>query len=82
MADEQTTRRQITHEERDIVVDYLYGKAAEALGIEADKAKAIKPEQWDQATAAIERAAALTREPRKAVLKTSTAKAGEKGDGK
>lgn len=56
---DQTTRRQITHEERDMLVDMNLTKAAGELGIDSSPTF----ETWVKATEHVNRAVALMKEP-------------------
>ena len=86
MSDE-TTRRQITLGERDLLVDFNRKQALEALlgteGISRDMTveqltTSIKGEQWDAAAECMKRAADLAKDQKQATLKTA-AKPAAKG---
>ncbi len=86
MSDE-TTRRQITLGERDLLVDFNRAEAVKALGLEdaltdltADEiVQRITPAAWDAAAECMKRAADLAKDQKQATLKT-TAKKGAKGN--
>ena len=63
MKDDKTTRRQITHEERDMLVDLNLTKAADALGVGDGDTDGLTLEKWQAATEHVNRATALMKEP-------------------
>ena len=75
------TRRQITVDERDLLVDHNRQQALEALGLGTD-VKDINDADWDKAAECIKRASDLAKDTRQASLRTVTpaadSKAGKK----
>ena len=74
---DKTTRRQITLDERDLLVDMNLKKAAGEMGIDDDAGLTL--EKWIAATEHVNRAAGLMREPAPRLKTTTKAKTTDDG---
>lgn len=88
MSDAKTTRREITLDERDMLVDYNRRQALDALGLDEhlhdttteELSAKISDDAWSSAAEAIERAAKLAKDRKQPSLRTSSSKSSKDGD--